>query len=125
MKMLIYIYLLIAVLFLFSCRTSGVMNDTDCLRKVNKIVSKELKKEYSGDSNLVIKDIKIMMKFYINENGKADSIVFVKSNLNEKDINEKLIINRLMRQRYKCIREIYYTHKPSPDEVTIIFNPDL
>jgi hypothetical protein len=101
------------------------MNDVDCLKKVNTIVSKELKKEFDGDYDLIKKDIKIMMKFYIKENGKADSIVFVKSNLEEKGINEELIINSLMEQDYGCIREIYYAHKPNPDEVTIIFNPEL
>jgi len=118
-------YLLIAIFFFFSCGNSRIMNDVDCARKVNTIVSKELKKEFNGDYDSIKKDIKIMMKFYIKENGKADSIVFVKSNLREKGINEKLIINSLMKQSYRCIREVYYTHKPYPDDVTIIFNPEL
>lgn len=125
MKGLIYLYFLIALLFLLSCGTTGVITDTDCLRKVNTIVASELKKEYVNDSDFVIKDIKILMKFYIKENGKADSIVFIKSNLNEKGINEEKIINTLMKQSYKCIRLIYYAQKPYPDEVTIVFNPDL
>lgn len=126
MKELIYFSFLIAILFLLGCVTHGVMmTDTDCLRKVNTIVANELKEDYVNDSVFDIKDIKILMKFYIKENGKADSIVFIQSNLNEKGINEKQLINRLMKQSYKCIRLIYYAHKPYPDEVTIVFNPNL
>ena len=125
MRKLIYIYFLIATFSFFSCKSSRVTNDVDCLRKVNTIVSEELRKEFKGDYDSVKKDIKIMMKFYVNKNGKADSIVFSRSNLKEKDISEKEIISGLMKQSYKCIREVYYSHKPNPDYVTIIYNSDL
>lgn len=125
MRKLIYIYFLIATFSFFSCKSSRVTNDVDCLRKVNTIVSEELRKEFEGDYDSVKKDIKIMMKFYVNKNGKADSIVFVRSNLKEKGISEKEIIRGLMKQSYKCIREVYYSRKPNPDDVTIIYNPDL
>lgn len=125
MRKLIYIYFLIATFSFFSCKSSRVTNDVDCLRKVNTIVSEELRKEFKGDYDSVKKDIKIMMKFYVNKNGKADSIVFARSNLKEKDISEKEIISGLMKQSYKCICEVYYSHKPNPDYVTIIYNPDL
>lgn len=119
-------FCLITAFFSFpSCRGFQAMNDVVCARKINTIVSKELRKNFDGDYDSIKKDIKIMMKFYINENGKADSIVFVKSNLGEKGINEELVINSLMKKRFGCIREVYYSNKNKPDAVTIIFNTEL
>ncbi len=101
-----------------------MMNDVDCLRKINTLIANELNKNHA-DYDLIKEDIKIIMKFYIQKNGMVDSIVVIKSNLQEKGIAESLIINSLEKKRYKCIREVYYRQKPQPDEVTIICNPKL
>jgi len=47
------------------------------------------------DYDLIKEDIKIIMKFYIQENGRVDSIVVLKSNLYEKGIDESLVISNL------------------------------
>ena len=101
-----------------------MVNDVDCLKKINTLIAKELDKNHEKYDS-INEDIKIIMKFYVQENGKTDSIVVLKSNLNEKGIDERLIIDNLEKKRYKCIREVYYGHEPEPDDVTIIFNSKL
>nr|WP_320022247.1 hypothetical protein [uncultured Draconibacterium sp.] len=124
MKNLTYICSLVITLLLWGCGSTRVMNDVDCLRKVNALIARELGANCKNYDSIK-EDIEIIMKFYVQENGKADSIVVLKSNLNEKGIDESLIIDNLEKKRYKCIREVYYSHNPNPDYVTIIYNPDL
>jgi len=71
-----------------------MMNDADCLRKINTLIANELDKNHV-DYDLIKEDIKIIMKFYIQENGRVDSIVVLKSNLYEKGIDESLVISNL------------------------------
>ncbi|NLV39448.1 MAG: hypothetical protein GXY66_09625 [Bacteroidales bacterium] len=118
-------YVSLIVIFLFGgCASGRTMNDADCLRKINTLIANELDKNHV-DYDLIKEDIKIIMKFYIQENGRVDSIVVLKSNLYEKGIDESLVISNLEKKRYKCLREVYYGQKPEPDYITIIFNPKL
>ncbi len=121
-----FIFFLSFLFFCNHCATSQVItDDVECLKKINTMVSNELKRELSNNYEIVIEDIKVIMEFYINESGKADSIVFIRSDLQEFNVKDNLIINSLMKERYDCLKNVYYKDKLKPDNVTVIFNPEL
>ena len=119
--------LCLSLFVLLNCCTSSqmIMDDVTCFKIINTEVSKGIKKEFGTEYGTIKEDIKLIMEFYIRENGGVDSIIFVKSNLFKLGVDENLIIDKLMKKRYKCIWDIYYTKELKPDNVVVIFNSKL
>jgi len=119
------ILLLITIFVFNACSVTKAQNDLECLSNVNAVVVKELNKEFKSEDDSLKKKAKFYMKFYVNETGRADSIVFVNSNLSKLGVDEDNLINNLLSHEYQCIRDVYYSDKLKPDFVVVTFNPDL
>ena len=115
----------ITIIVFNACSTIKAQNDVACLSKVNTIVSKEINKEFKSEDDSWKGEAKLFMKFYVNETGHADSIVFANSNLSNLGIDEDKLRNNLMNYEYQCIRDVYYSSQLKPDFVVITFNPNL
>jgi hypothetical protein len=119
------IYLCGYLLFVSCTNTKRQVNDVSCLRVINSEISKELEKELGQKYKSIKDQIRLVIKFYIDGRGSADSIVFVKSNLQNFDINEDILIQALERMNYKCLRDVFYNEKLKPDNIIVTFNPEL
>ena len=118
--------LLIFFLIISSCICTQVpIDDVTCFREINTELSKEFEKKLKEEYNFIKTELKLIMQFYIRENGRPDSIIIVRSNLSDYGISEEFIINKLMRRKYKCLWDVYYTEDIKPTGVTVIFNPKL
>lgn len=109
-----------------SCKQSQVtISDANCFRQVNHKISRALKQQLGDKYQSIESQVKLIIHFYFDGNGKIDSITFVKSNLLEVGIDESNINNLLVKGDYKCLWEIYYKEKLRPDFVVVSFSPKL
>lgn len=126
MKILIYAILVVTLSAMNSYSISNLNNDdANCLKKINTLISKELKNQFRNRYSQRKYDIKLILRFYISSMGKADSIVVAKSNLLKLGIDEKRIVRNLISNRYDCLWEVYYSNDLKPSYVIVVFNPKL
>lgn len=53
--MIKYIYSIITIALLLYCKSPSIGNDTYCLKQINKIISKELRKEFDSNYDFILK----------------------------------------------------------------------
>ena len=126
MKEFLFAICISGFLLLGSCsNTKPLVTDITCFREINTEIAKRLEIEIGSKYDSIKAQVKLVMEFSISDNGRADSIFFVKSNLREFDINESNLIEVLKKKDYKCLRDVYYTDQLKPESIVVIFNPEL
>ena len=101
------------------------MDTIDCTRELNSFLCEEFKNEYDGDFDSIKYDIRFIVGLYLQENGNADSIKVLVSNLNSFNINEDRIVNKLLKKKYTCWAYVYYRSEIKPWRITYPFSPKL
>lgn len=98
--------------------------DTDCVKKINKVVFKKLQEQSQTD--LDGSELKLILAFYSRGRAfKPDSIAVLRSNLKENGFDQVLVLKAIKAMDVSCLSGLYNRDGMKPDYITYRFNPKV
>jgi len=110
---------------LMPCLSYSQTEEIECLKAFNSLVYDNLSKLNKNNIDVSSNNLNLIFELYVSECGRIDSITIRKSNLNNFDISETVLISSIVGTKIPCIRSVYYKGELLPDKVTIVYNTKI